>query len=78
MVESLAAGFPPAAAAQMVFDATTHEHDLRSALGQPGARDAESIVVGLGFMESALDGFVRGSRPARPGGALAPVARRHG
>ena len=61
VVESLAAGFPPAAAAQMVFDATTHEHDLRNALGQPGARDAESIVVGLGFMESALDGFVRGS-----------------
>ncbi len=61
VVESLAAGFPPGAAAQMVFDATTHEHDLRNALGQPGARDADSVLVGLGFMESAMDGFVRGA-----------------
>ena len=72
MVESLAAGFPPAAAAQMVFDATTHEHDLRHALGRPGARDAESLVVGLGFMEASLDGFVRGRRAARPRRCASP------
>jgi len=59
VVESLAAGFPPAPAAQMVFDATTHEHDIRGALAEPGGRDAMSIVVGLGFMESSLDEFVR-------------------
>ena len=58
-VVALAPAFPPAPAAQMVFDATTHEHDIRNALGEPGARDADSLIVGLGFIESALDGFVR-------------------
>ena len=59
VVESLAAGFPLAAASQFVFDATTHEQDIRGALGRPGARDAESVLVGLGFMEVAIDSFVR-------------------
>ena len=38
VVESLAAGFPPPAAAQMVFDAGTHEQDIRGALGDTGGR----------------------------------------
>ena len=62
VVESLAAGFPASAAAQMVFDASTHEQDIRGALGRPGGREATSIVVGLGFMESSLDQFVRAAR----------------
>jgi len=33
--------------------------DIRGALAEPGGRDARSIVVGLGFMESSLDEFVR-------------------
>jgi uncharacterized protein (TIGR03083 family) len=59
VVESLAAGFPRAAASQFVFDATLHEQDIRGALDRPGARDAQGVVVGLGFVEGALDSFVR-------------------
>lgn len=59
VVESLAGGFPPSAAAQMVFDASTHEQDIRGALDAPGGREADSIVVGLGFMEDSLGTFVR-------------------
>ena len=33
------------AAGQWVFDACTHEHDLRNALGVPGARDARAVAI---------------------------------
>jgi uncharacterized protein (TIGR03083 family) len=59
VVESLAAVFPLAAASQFVFDATLHEQDIRGALERPGGRDAEGIAVALGFVEDALDSFVR-------------------
>ena len=35
---------------QIVMDTVTHEHDLRAALDQPGARDSDAVVVGLGFL----------------------------
>ena len=53
------------ALSQLVFDATMHEHDLRYALGRPGARDCSSVMVALGF-------FV-GLRAARPGGMSVQV-----
>jgi uncharacterized protein (TIGR03083 family) len=59
VVETLAAMFPRAAASQFVFDATLHEQDIRGALNRPGARDADGIAVALGFVEDALDWFVR-------------------
>jgi uncharacterized protein (TIGR03083 family) len=40
--------------AQMVFDAVTHEHDLRVALGKPGARDSEALRIGLTFFQARL------------------------
>jgi uncharacterized protein (TIGR03083 family) len=40
--------------AQMVFDAATHEHDLRFALGKPGARDSEALRIGLTFFQRRL------------------------
>ena len=46
--------------AQLLFDLTTHEHDVRLALGQPGARDDEVLDVALGFAVGRL-------------GALAPA-----
>lgn len=58
-VEAITGAFPPAAAAQLVFDATTHEHDVRAALGRPGARDSESVAVGVAFLLHALDGLIR-------------------
>lgn len=35
---------------QLVMDATTHEHDLRHAVGRAGARDAASVTVALGWL----------------------------
>ena len=58
-VEVLAPAFPAKEACQLVFDATTHEHDIRGALGRPGARSSNSMVVGFAFVLDALDGYVR-------------------
>jgi uncharacterized protein (TIGR03083 family) len=49
--------FPKPSAAQFVFDATTHEHDLRAALDQPGARGSEGVRIGAAFLAG---GLVRG------------------
>lgn len=35
---------------QLVMDAVTHEHDLRHALGEPGARDSSAVQVALGWL----------------------------
>jgi uncharacterized protein (TIGR03083 family) len=61
-VEALAGGFPPTSAAQFVFDACTHEHDLRGALRRPGGREADSVKVALTFIEHALSGLVEERR----------------
>ena len=39
-----------AVAGQMVADASTHEHDIRDALGQPGARDSDAVHIGSHWM----------------------------
>lgn len=41
---------------QLVMDAVTHEHDLRGALGAPGERDSEAVVIGLDWLASAYQG----------------------
>jgi uncharacterized protein (TIGR03083 family) len=41
--EALLAAAPAEIAGQAVFDAATHEHDLRNALGAPGARDSDAV-----------------------------------
>jgi uncharacterized protein (TIGR03083 family) len=61
-VEAMGGAFPPRPAAQFVFDACTHEHDIRGALGRPGARRADSVMVGLSFVASALDDMVQDQR----------------
>jgi uncharacterized protein (TIGR03083 family) len=53
-VEAIAGSFG-AAGNQWVGDQATHEHDLRGALGAPGARDSASVTLGLDFMAA---GFV--------------------
>ncbi len=52
---------PPAPASQMVFDVTTHEHDLRGALGVPGAHDSDGLAVGFGFLAKSLDRLIKGA-----------------
>jgi uncharacterized protein (TIGR03083 family) len=34
---------------QAVLDAVTHEHDIRSALGRPGARRSDAVMIGYDF-----------------------------
>jgi uncharacterized protein (TIGR03083 family) len=41
--ETLMAGVPAEIAGQAVFDAVTHEHDIRHALGAAGARDTDAL-----------------------------------
>jgi uncharacterized protein (TIGR03083 family) len=49
-VEALAGHFPGQTGAQWVTDLTTHEHDIRTAVGRPGARDSQGVEVGLDFL----------------------------
>jgi hypothetical protein len=37
-----------------MFDQTTHEHDIRTAIGQPGARDTLAVAVAEGFIRNSL------------------------
>ncbi len=39
---------------QLVFDATTHEHDLRGAYGNTDARDSDAIAIGFAFATHAI------------------------
>jgi len=59
-LEEALSGFPAEITARIVFDSGTHEHDLRGALGRPGAREADTVVIGLEFMAGGLDGFATG------------------
>ena len=45
---------------QMVFDAVTHEHDIRGALGTPGARDSSAVAVAFDWLVTVgMDGPAR-------------------
>ncbi len=58
-VEAIGEHFPAGPATQLVFDATTHEHDARGALGSSDARDTGSLAVPLDFLTTNLDTYVR-------------------
>ena len=47
-IDAIVDTFGPSGA-QLLFDLTTHEHDVRAALGRPGARDADVITVAIDF-----------------------------
>jgi len=44
--EERLASLPGSIAGQPVFDAWTHEHDFRSAIGAPGAREGDALDLG--------------------------------
>jgi uncharacterized protein (TIGR03083 family) len=48
-VEAIAEHFPARVDEQWVLDLTTHEHDIRGALSQPGGRDTAGVLVGVDF-----------------------------
>jgi uncharacterized protein (TIGR03083 family) len=51
--EAMLAGAPAEIAGQALFDAATHEHDLRNALGAPGARDSDAVDAGWAWIVGA-------------------------
>lgn len=51
---------PKLVGAQMVFDALTHEHDIRGAIGEPGLRAQDAVfAVAAGFLTTMLDRTIR-------------------
>ena len=46
----MVAEFPKPANYQLVMDMATHEHDIRLALGSPGAQDDPSLAIGSAYM----------------------------
>jgi uncharacterized protein (TIGR03083 family) len=52
--EASVGDFPEAIAAQITFDSSTHEQDLRGALNRPGARDAESVQICIEFIAASI------------------------
>lgn len=53
-VEAIAEHFPGRVGTQWVLDLTSHEHDIRNALRQPGARDSDTVAMALEFMVGGL------------------------
>jgi uncharacterized protein (TIGR03083 family) len=49
-VAALADDFPGRLGAQFISDVTLHAHDLRGALGRPGARDSDGVSIGVDFL----------------------------
>ena len=63
-LEDLLDSFGPAGH-QLVMDAVTHEHDLRAALGAPGARDSDAVTIGVDWLLRAYQGAsAAGALPA--------------
>jgi uncharacterized protein (TIGR03083 family) len=49
-VESVAEHFPAPSGAQWVADQVTHEHDIRTALDLPDARDSAGVEIAIAFL----------------------------
>jgi hypothetical protein len=45
---------PQPVISQFMFDQTTHEHDIRRAVSQPGVRDTLAVAVAEGFIRNSL------------------------
>ncbi|MBV8788432.1 MAG: maleylpyruvate isomerase N-terminal domain-containing protein [Mycobacterium sp.] len=64
-VAELLMQIPKLSAAQAIFDALTHEHDIRGALDEPGSRTADpAFAVSAGFLTTMVDRAIR--RNANP------------
>ena len=52
-VEAIAPALGPAVG-QWVYDACTHEHDIRNALRSPGARDSDAVTISFAWATERL------------------------
>ena len=57
---------------QIVADLAVHEHDIRGALGRPGARDSGAMQVGIEFLVSVI------AQPEAAAAGLPPIDVRAG
>ncbi len=57
-LEAIIPAIPEGPRGQLIFDAVSHEFDLRGALGQPGARDSDAATIGFGWAADVV-AFVR-------------------
>lgn len=46
-LEAIIPAIPEGPRGQLIFDAVSHEFDVRGALGQPGARDCDAATIGF-------------------------------
>lgn len=46
--------FPGRVGSQLVNDLATHEQDLSGAIGRPGGRDADAVVIGVDFLAHVI------------------------
>jgi flavin-binding protein dodecin len=53
-VDAFVLTLPTAITGQLVADAVTHEHDLRQALGRPGARESDAMTIGVAWIIGVL------------------------
>jgi uncharacterized protein (TIGR03083 family) len=53
-VETFVIALPPQITGQLVADVVTHEHDLRHALGRPGARDSDALTIAVAWGVGAI------------------------
>jgi hypothetical protein len=51
---ALLPNIPQPTISQFVFDQVTHEHDIRHAISQQGARDSRAIAVAEGFLRNFI------------------------
>lgn len=62
--EAILGGVPAVVAGQVVTDAVTHEHDLRRALGRPGAQDSDAVSIAADWIATAAAGRKSEMTPA--------------
>lgn len=62
--EAILGAVPTVVSGQVVTDAVTHEHDLRHALGRPGAQDSDAVAIAAGWIATAAAGRKAEMTPA--------------
>jgi uncharacterized protein (TIGR03083 family) len=60
-IDSIIMAMPTSVTAQLIADVVTHEHDLRHALGCPGARDTDALSIGVIWIIGILGDFYDGA-----------------
>jgi hypothetical protein len=55
--EEMIGGVPMEIAGQALFDAVTHEHDIRCALDRPGARESDAFELAWEWLVATRAGF---------------------